>query len=149
MADGLNKVMLLGNIGADPELRFTQGGQAVLNLRVATSESYLDKDRNRKERTDWHSVVVWGKRGEALSKFLKKGSSVFIEGSLRTSSYDDRDGNKRYKTEIVAGNVILTGGKRDGGQAADDGPQRSGKPHPQDQGQADDFGYGADDDIPF
>jgi single-strand DNA-binding protein len=111
MADGLNRVMLLGNLGADPELRFTQGGQAVLNMRLATTESYLDKDRVRRERTDWHNVVVWGKRGEALAKILAKGSSLFIEGSLRTSSYDDRDGNKRYKTEIVANNVLLTGGR--------------------------------------
>ncbi len=111
MAEGLNRVMLLGNLGADPELRFTQGGQAVLHLRLATTESYLDKDKVRRERTDWHSVVVWGKRGEALGKILTKGSSIFIEGSLRTSSYDDRDGNKRYKTEVIANNVILAGGR--------------------------------------
>ena len=110
MAEGLNRVMLLGNLGADPELRFTQGGQAVLNLRIATTETYLDKDKVRKERTDWHNVVVWGKRGEALAKILGKGSSIFVEGSLRTSSYDDRDGNKRYKTEVVAKNELLTGG---------------------------------------
>jgi single-strand DNA-binding protein len=121
MAEGLNRVMLLGNLGADPELRFTQGGQAVLNLRLATTESYLDKDRVRKERTDWHSVVVWGKRGEALAKILAKGSSVFIEGSLRTSSYDDRDGNKRYKTEVVANNILLTGGRGRGGGDEDPG----------------------------
>ncbi len=101
MADGLNRVMLLGNLGADPELRFTQGGQAVLNMRLATTESYLDKDKVRRERTDWHNVVVWGKRGEALAKILTKGESVFIEGSLRTSSYDDKDGNKRHKTGSV------------------------------------------------
>ncbi len=111
MAEGLNRVMLLGNLGADPELRFTQGGQAVLNMRLATTESYLDKDRVRRERTDWHNVVVWGKRGEALAKILAKGSSLFIEGSIHTSSYDDREGNKRYKTEIVARNVLLTGGR--------------------------------------
>jgi single-strand DNA-binding protein len=118
MAEGLNRVMLLGNLGADPELRYTQGGQAVLNLRIATTESYLDKDKVRKERTDWHNVVVWGKRGEALAKILGKGSNLFIEGSLRTSSYDDKDGNKRYKTEIVASNVLLTGGR--GGRGASD-----------------------------
>lgn len=120
MAEGLNRVMLLGNLGADPELRFTQGGQAVLSLRLATTESYLDKDKVRRERTDWHTVVVWGKRGEALSKILGKGSSLFIEGSLRTSSYDDRDGNKRYKTEIIANNVILAGGRSRGGAGAED-----------------------------
>src|ERR1700728_3686157 len=109
MSDGLNRVMLLGNLGADPELRFTQAGQAVLNMRLATTESYLDKDKVRRERTDWHNVVIWGKRGEALAKILTKGSSVFIEGSIRTSSYDDREGNKRYKTEIIANNLLLTG----------------------------------------
>ena len=122
MADGLNRVMLLGNLGSDPELRFTQGGQAVLNLRLATTESYLDKDKVRRDRTDWHNVVVWGKRGEALAKILGKGSSLFIEGSLRTSSYDDRDGNKRYKTEIVANNVILAGRSNRGSGAEDSGP---------------------------
>jgi single-strand DNA-binding protein len=114
MAEGLNRVMLLGNLGADPELRFTQGGQAVLNMRIATTESYLDKDKVRRERTDWHNVVVWGKRGEALAKILAKGSSIFVEGSIRTSSYDDREGNKRYKTEIIANNVLLTGRGRGG-----------------------------------
>jgi single-strand DNA-binding protein len=121
MAEGLNRVMLLGNLGADPELRFTQGGQAVLNMRLATTESYLDKNKVRQERTDWHSVVVWGKRGEALAKILTKGSSLFIEGSIRTSSYDDREGNKRYKTEIVANNVVLTGGRGRGAPAEDGG----------------------------
>lgn len=121
MSEGLNRVMLLGNLGADPELRFTQGGQAVLNMRIATTESYLDKDRVRKERTDWHNVVVWGKRGEALAKFLTKGSSVFIEGSLRTSSYDDREGNKRYKTEVIANNILITGSRGRGGGGAEEG----------------------------
>ncbi len=121
MAEGLNRVMLLGNLGADPELRFTQGGQAVLNLRLATTESYLDRDKVRKERTDWHNVVIWGKRGEALAKILAKGSTIFIEGSLRTSSYDDKEGNKRYKTEIVANNVILTGGRGGGRSIVDEG----------------------------
>lgn len=111
MADGLNRVMLLGNLGAEPELRWTQAGQAVMSMRLATTESYLDKDKVRQERTDWHNVTVWGKRGEALAKLLHKGSSCFVEGSLRTSSYDDRDGNKRYKTEVVATDVILTGSK--------------------------------------
>ncbi|MBK8253647.1 MAG: single-stranded DNA-binding protein [Polyangiaceae bacterium] len=120
MADGLNRVMLLGNLGADPELRFTQGGQAVLHLRLATTESYFDKDKVRRERTDWHNVVVWGKRGEGLAKILGKGSSIFVEGSLRTSSYDDRDGNKKYKTEVIANNVILAGGRGRGAPAGED-----------------------------
>ncbi|MEI9939621.1 MAG: single-stranded DNA-binding protein [Pseudomonadota bacterium] len=115
MAEGLNRVMLLGNLGADPELKMTSGGQAVLKLRLATSETYLDRNKVRQERTEWHSVVVWGKRAEALGKFLTKGSRLFIEGGLRTSNYDDKDGNKRYRTEIVASNIILSGGGGRGG----------------------------------
>ncbi len=117
MAEGLNRVMLLGNIGADPELKMTQGGTAVLKLRLATTERYADKNGVRQERTEWHSVVIWGKRGEALHKYLSKGSSIFIEGSIRTSSYDDRDGNKRYKTEVVASNILLVGGRGGGARA--------------------------------
>ena len=121
MAEGLNRVMLLGNLGADPELRFTQGGQGVLNIRMATTESYFDKTANeRKERTDWHNVTVWGKRGEALSKILTKGSTIFVEGSLRTSSYDNREGVKVYKTEINATNIILAGSRPGGQRHAED-----------------------------
>jgi single-strand DNA-binding protein len=173
MADGLNRVMLLGNLGADPELRFTQGGQAVLNMRLATTESYLDKDKVRRERTDWHNVVVWGKRGEALAKILTKGSSVFIEGSLRTSSYDNKEGQKVYKTEINATNLLITGSRNRGGEGGgyeggyegESGgggyQQRSGgaprgRPGPAaapEAPPADDYdaggGFGNDDDIPF
>ncbi len=118
MAEGLNRVMLFGNLGADPELRMTQGGQAVLKLRIATTERYLDQQKNWQERTEWHSVVVWGKRGESLQRILTKGSTVFIEGSLRTSSYDDKDGKKVYKTEVVAQNVLLAGGRGGAGSTA-------------------------------
>lgn len=156
MAEGLNRVMLLGNIGADPELRMTSGGQAVLKLRLATSESYVDRNRVRQERTEWHSIVVWGKRAEALGKFLTKGTRLFVEGSLRTSSYDDRDGNKRYKTEIVANNIILSGGGRGGGAPGGGGgggrpePTHSDEPMGAPSGGYDDADYGGnDDDIPF
>lgn len=108
MSDGMNKVLLLGNLGADPELRYTAGGQPVLHLRLATNESWLDKNKEQQERTEWHSVVVWGARGEALSKILHKGATVLVEGGLRTTSYE-KDGVKRYKTEIVARDVFLTG----------------------------------------
>ena len=118
MAEGLNRVLLLGNLGADPELRVTSGGQSVLKLRLATSETYLDKNRVRQERTEWHSVTVWGKRAEALGKFLTKGSRLFVEGGLRTSSYDDKEGNKRYRTEVVAQNIILAGSGGGGGGGA-------------------------------
>ncbi len=157
MAEGLNKVMLLGNLGADPELRVTQGGQAILKLRLATSETYLDKDNARQERTEWHSVTMWGKRGEALSKFLTKGERIFVEGRIQTSSYE-KDGEKRYRTEVVANNIILSGkGKGASNDSSDDAPaERSGgyrrresnaKPPPADDN--DDFGGGGDDDIPF
>jgi single-strand DNA-binding protein len=127
MAEGLNRVMLLGNLGADPELRVTSGGQSVLKLRLATSETYLDKNRVRQERTEWHSVVVWGKRAEALGKFLTKGSRLFVEGGLRTSSYDDKEGNKKYRTEIVASNIILSGsGGGGGGNRGGGGGARGG-----------------------
>jgi single-strand DNA-binding protein len=123
--EGLNKVFLLGNLGADPELRYTQGGQAVCNIRLATTESYLDKDNVRKERTDWHSVVVWAKRGEALSKILAKGSTILVEGGIRTSSFEDKEGNKRYKTEIVATDVKLLG--KGGGRGSDDSTEKYGR----------------------
>ena len=105
--------MLLGNLGQDPELRYTQGGSAVLNLRLATTESYLDRDRNRKERTDWHNVVVWGKQAESCGQYLSKGRQVYIEGKVTTRSYDDKEGNKRYVTEIVARDVKFVGSKDD------------------------------------
>jgi single-strand DNA-binding protein len=126
MADGLNRVMLLGNLGADPELRFTQGGQAVLNMRLATTESYLDKDKVRRERTDWHNVVVWGKRGEALAKILTKGSSVFIEGGLRTSSYENKEGQEAATTEIHANNILLPGNRTRGGEGGGGGYEGGG-----------------------
>ena len=125
MADGMNKVLLLGNIGADPELRVTSGGQSVLKIRLATSESYLDKNRVRQEKTEWHSVVVWGKQAEALGKFLEKGSKIHVEGSNRTTSYDDKEGVKKYKTEVVAHNIIACGGpgsQRRGQQAEERQP---------------------------
>lgn len=146
--EGLNRVQLLGNLGQDPELRYTQGGEAVLNLRLATTESYLDRDRQRKERTDWHTVVIWGKRAESLSKFLEKGSRMFVEGSLRTSSYEGRDGQKRYKTDVNALKIILLGG----GKRREDGP-RDDAPPPADEpagapAAGDPFGPD-EDDIPF
>jgi single-strand DNA-binding protein len=108
MTEGLNRVMLLGNLCADPELKTTQGGQSVLKLRLATTETYLDKNQTRQERTEWHNVTLWGKRGEALSRLLKKGERLFVEGSIRTSSYE-KDGAKLYRTEVVATNVVLSG----------------------------------------
>ena len=106
--------MLLGNLCADPELKVTQGGQSVLKLRLATNENYLDRDKVKQERVEYHSITLWGPRGEALSKFLAKGERIFVEGRIQTSTYE-KDGEKRYRTEIVATNIILNGGKKDGG----------------------------------
>jgi len=125
MADGLNRVILLGNLGADPELRYTQGGTAVLNLRLATSETYVS-DGNKKQRTEWHNVVVWAKRAEGLSRILSKGDRILVEGSIRTSSYESRDGSgKRYKTEIHVSNVVLSGGN--GSNQQQQPPQQQAK----------------------
>ncbi len=113
MAEGLNRVMLLGNLGADPELRVTPGGQAVLKLRMATNETYVDKNNVRQERVEWHRVTVWGRRAEGLAKFLRKGFKLFVEGRLQTSSYE-KNGEKRYSTEVVAINVIVAAGEGGG-----------------------------------
>ena len=153
MAEGLNKVMLIGNLGRDPELRYTQGGQPILNMRLATNESFQNRDGERQERTEWHSVILWGKRGEALGKILSKGSQLCIEGRLQTRSWEDKQGQKRYSTEIVATNVILLGGRSGGGaggggQSFDDGPTPSDDMM---SGGGAGSGGGAndDDDIPF
>jgi single-strand DNA-binding protein len=123
MAEGLNRVMLLGNLGADPELRVTPGGQAVLKLRLATNETYLDRNNVRQERTEWHRVTIWGRRAEALGKLLQKGDLLFVEGRLQTSSYD-KNGEKRYSTEVVAVNVVLPGSGRG---ARGEGPRPEGQ----------------------
>jgi single-strand DNA-binding protein len=112
MSNGTNRVTLFGNLGADPELRVTQAGQMVLRLRVATNEAYYDKEHKLVERTDWHDVVVFGSRAEALARILGKGEALFVYGSIRYSSYE-KDGVTRYRTEIVARDVGLSGkGKR-------------------------------------
>jgi len=114
--EGLNKVILIGNLGRDPELTHTQSGQACLKLSLATSESYADKSGERQEKTEWHRVLVWGKRAEALGKFLAKGRSLCIEGSIEYREWE-QDGVKKYMTQIRARNVILLGGgDREGGQ---------------------------------
>jgi single-strand DNA-binding protein len=115
MAEGMNRTILIGNLGADPELRYTKNQRAVLSLRMATTESYLSRENKREQRTDWHSVVVWGKRGEALNRILGKGDRIGVEGRIRNRSWEAQDGSKRYFTEIHADNVLLLGGKGGGG----------------------------------
>jgi single-strand DNA-binding protein len=162
MSEGLNRVILIGNLGQDPELRFTQSNQGVLSLRMATTESYFDTNtKERKEITEWHSVVVWGKRGEALNKILSKGSRIAVEGRLKTRSWDDKNGGgKRYATEVVANNVILLGGRGEGGGGGGGG-RSGGGGGSYDSGTSGSEDYGSshgghggqdapvDDDIPF
>jgi len=148
-------VILVGNLGADPDMRYTPSGQGVCELRLATSESWNDKNGQRQERTEWHRIVVWGKRAEVCSKYLSKGRQVYVEGRIQTRTYDDKDGNKRYITEIIASDVqFLAGGSggRDG--ATRSGGREDGPPPPSDGdfagfGGGGGGGGGPDDDIPF
>ena len=116
MARGINKVILVGNLGADPETRYTANGGAITNIRLATSESWRDKQTGEnQERTEWHRVVLFGKLGEIAGEYLKKGRQVYIEGSLRTNKYTDKDGIERYTTDIVANEMQMLGGGGGGG----------------------------------
>src|SRR5215470_8438397 len=111
-AGGVNKVILIGNLGADPELRYTPGGQAVCDIRLATNESWTDKNGQKQERTEWHRVVMWGKPAEICKQYLTKGQKLYIEGRLQTRSWQDKEGNKRYSTEVVATDFMFLGGGR-------------------------------------
>lgn len=147
----VNKVILVGNLGRDAELRYTPGGAAVASLRLATSESWSDKNTGqRQEHTEWHSVDLWGKRAEALQQYLTKGLKIYVEGSLRTRQWEDRDGNKRYSTSIRADRIeFLDTRGEGGGRRVDAGDGRDQSPSTPDQGAP---GGGPDlteDDIPF
>ncbi len=111
----VNKVILLGNLGRDPETRYTTGGDAVTNLNIATSEQWKDKSGEKQERTEWHRVVLFGRQAEIAGEYLKKGRSVYIEGRLQTRKYTDKDGVEKYSTEIVGDRMQLIGGAREGG----------------------------------
>src|SRR5882724_6841598 len=116
MARGINKVILVGNLGADPETRAMPSGTTVANLRIATSESWKDKQSGeQQERTEWHRVVLFGRLGEIAAEYLKKGSQVYIEGSLRTRKWQDKQGTERYSTEIVGNDMQMLGGRGGGG----------------------------------
>jgi len=123
----VNRVILIGHLGADPEVRYTQGGQAVASLRIATSESWTDKDGQKQERTEWHQISVWGKEAEACGQYLSKGRQVYVEGRLQTREYQDKEGVTRKVWEIRADRVqFLGGGQRDGGEASDRGQSGGG-----------------------
>ena len=140
---GVNKVILVGNLGANPEVRYTQGGQTVANLRIATTERWTDKSGQKQEATEWHRVVVWGRQAEIVSQYLTKGRQVYIEGRIRTRQWQDQSGQKRYSTEIVAQNVQMLGSR------AERGPEEEAAPVAAEEPAAADFGPGPDDDIPF
>ena len=131
---GLNKVMLIGNLGKDPEVRYTQGGQAVANFNIATNESWTDKAGAKQERTEWHRIVVWGKAAELCGEYLSKGRQVYIEGKLQTREWTNKEGQKQYSTEVVAnpvgGVVFLAGGERKGGGPRAGGGEDFGPPPP-------------------
>jgi single-strand DNA-binding protein len=144
MARGINKVIIVGNLGADPETRYMPSGSAVTNLSVATSETWKDKQTGeQKERTEWHKVAMFNRLAEIAAEYLRKGSQVYIEGKLRTRKWQDRDGNDRWTTEIVADEMQMLGGRGGGGSApmSSDRGSSGGPP----QGPPDDF----EDDIPF
>ena len=151
----VNKVILVGRLGRDPETRYTGGGQAVANFSLATDESYRDKNGERQKRTEWHKIVVWGKQAEIAQQYLKKGSLIFIEGRIQSREWQDKEGQKRTSFEIVANNFRMLGGRGDGGSGGSfGGGSRAGDDH-EPSGPSDDFGGGqggpeiSDEDIPF
>ena len=123
----VNKVILIGNLGRDPELRYTQSGQAVANFNIATTDKFTDKEGNPQERTEWHRIVVWGKQAENCAQYLSKGRSAYIEGSLQTRDWEDKEGIKRYTTEVRAQRVQFLGGP--GGAQQGGGGAPSGDSH--------------------
>ena len=149
----VNKVILVGNLGRDAELRYTPGGAAVATLNMATTEVWNDKSGQRQEKTEWHRVVLWGKTAESLNEYLTKGKQIYVEGRLQTRQWDDKDGNKRYTTEIRGDRVVLLGG---GGGRGGGGSYSQGGGAPERSGGGDFGGPGpegsaplTDDDIPF
>ena len=146
MARGINKVILVGNLGADPETRYMPSGGAVTNIRVATSESWKDKNTgDQQERTEWHSVAFFGRLAEIAAEYLRKGSHVYIEGKLRTRKWQDRDGNDRWSTEVVANEMQMLGGRPGGGAPAQSSSSSAPSSMPEGPPSGGDF----DDDIPF
>ena len=142
---GVNKAIVVGRLGNDPEVRYAASGSAVANISVATSEQWKDKNSGEKqERTEWHRITLFGRQAELAGEYLKKGSQVYIEGRIQTSKYQDKDGNDRWSTEIVAREMTFLGG-RGGGGGGDSQSASSASPPQRDSGPSGDF----DDDIPF
>ena len=154
----VNKVILLGRLGQDPELKYTPGGAPVCNFSLATTEAWTDKQGAKQEKTEWHRVVVWGKLAELCNQYLAKGRQAFLEGRLQTRSWDDKDGNKRYTTEILASTVQFIGGATasnnnergavDNSNSYNQGPTNNDQGHNQEYQISNDASFAADD-IPF
>ena len=143
----VNKVILVGNLGRDAELRYTPGGAAVATLNLATTEVWNDKSGQRQEKTEWHRIVLWGKQAESLQEYLTKGKQIYVEGRLQTRQWDDKDGNKRYTTEIKADRITLLGGGSGAGRAAS--IDRGGATVAHSGGDEPPMEPITDDDIPF
>ena len=137
----INKVILVGNLGRDPEVRYTQNGNAVANLNLATNEVWNDKSGQRQERTEWHRIVVWGKQAEIAKEYLSKGRQIYVEGSLQTRQWEDKDGQKRYTTEIRCQRFVMLGGRGEGRSESVGGSEPEPEMPP-------DMSY-SDEDIPF
>ena len=145
---GVNKVILVGNLGKDPEVRYLEGGTAVANFTLATSETYKDRNSGeRKTQTEWHNIVLWRGLAEVAEKYLKKGSQVYVDGKLRTRSWDDKDGNTRYTTEIVGDNMTMLGGRPSDRNESQPG-ERNTAPK-QEQAAASSNKEEEEDDLPF
>jgi single-strand DNA-binding protein len=144
----VNKAILLGNLGADPELRYTPTGAAVTTLRLATNEVWKDNDGNSQTRTEWHNVVLWRKQAELAGEFLKKGSKVYIEGRLQTRSWEDKDGVKRYTTEIIADTLTMLDSKADGLSGGQSESRSAGTKEPAGAAPPDES-FMEEDDLPF
>jgi len=150
---GVNKAILIGRLGADPEVRFSGSGTAIANVNIATSERFTDRQGEKQERTEWHRVVMFGRLAEIAQQYLKKGRQVYIEGRLQTRQWEDKEGQKRYTTEIVANVMQMLGGRNDGGGGGDGDFQSQDQPAQSAQPAAAPSGGGStpadDDDLPF
>jgi single-strand DNA-binding protein len=148
----INKAILVGNLGKDPELRYTASGQAVATFSLATTEKFKNKGGEQQERTEWHNIVAWGPLAEICGKYLVKGKQVYVEGRIQSRSYDDRDGNKRYVTEIVISDMQMLGGRPGedaGGAAARPARAAAAAPTREPIAVPEDAPFNPDDDIPF
>ncbi|PQJ26745.1 single-stranded DNA-binding protein [Salinibacter sp. 10B] len=164
MARSVNKAILIGNVGQEPELRYTGDGTAVCNLRIATNESYTNRDGEEVQKTEWHTVVAWERLAEICNEYLGKGSQVYVEGSLETRQWEDRDGNERYTTQVKAREVMFLDSNRQagpgeqserqrsqgGGQSFDEGPpQQDQQENAGSQGATGEETFEPDDELPF